>query len=55
MTKNNKYLLSLFFAHPEKLLTELFLSEKIWGDDCLLEHRNIRVNILRLKQALAPL
>ncbi len=30
LTKNNKYILSLFFSHPEKLLRESFLCEKIW-------------------------
>lgn len=54
LTRNNKYILSLFFTHPEKLLREAFLTEKIWGDICLTMDRNLRVNILRLKQALSP-
>lgn len=54
LTKNNKYILSLFFAHPEKLLKESFLEEKIWGDVCCSIRRNLRVNILRLKQSLFP-
>lgn len=54
LTKNNKYILSLFFAKPEKLLEESFLREKIWGDMCIMTDRNLRVNILRLKRALLP-
>ncbi|HBB27493.1 TPA: hypothetical protein DCZ36_03295 [Candidatus Gracilibacteria bacterium] len=54
LTRNNKYILSLFFSHPEKLLQESFLCEKIWGDICFSTERNLRVNILRLKQALLP-
>ncbi|MDD5377260.1 MAG: response regulator transcription factor [Candidatus Gracilibacteria bacterium] len=54
LTRNNKYILSLFFSHPEKLLTESFLVERIWGDATLMVERNLRVNILRLKQALSP-
>jgi two-component system phosphate regulon response regulator PhoB len=54
LTKNNKYILSLFFAKPEKLLRESFLIEKIWGDVCVTVDRNLRVNILRLKRALLP-
>jgi len=54
LTKNNKYILSIFFAQPEKLLRESFLIEKIWGDTYLTDERNPRVNILRLKQSLSP-
>ena len=54
LTRNNKYLLSLFFTHPGKLLKESFLIEKIWGDVCLNMNRNLRVNILRLKKSLEP-
>ena len=54
LTKNGKYILSIFFSQPEKLLHEQFLVEKIWGDVYLTENRNLRVNILRLKQALRP-
>ena len=54
LTKNNKYILSLFFSHPEKLLRESFLIEKIWGDISITAERNPRVNILRLKQSLFP-
>lgn len=54
LTKNNKYILSLFFAHPEKLLSENFLVEKIWWDIYLIVNRNLRINILRLKKWLSP-
>jgi two-component system, OmpR family, phosphate regulon response regulator PhoB len=54
LTKNNKYILSLFFHSPEKLLRESFLVEKIWGDICDEVDRNLRVSILRLKNSLTP-
>ncbi len=54
LTKNNKYILSLFFAHREKLLSEPFLIEKIWGDIYFIVNRNLRINILRLKKWLSP-
>jgi len=54
LTRNNKYLLSLFFSKPEKLLSESFLIEKIWGDRDFESGRNLRVNVLRLKKALSP-
>lgn len=54
LTKNSKYILSLFFANPEKLLSENYLTQKIWWDVCFLVNRNLRVNILRLKKSLSP-
>lgn len=54
LTKNNKYILSLFFVHREKLLSENFLIEKIWWDICFIINRNVRINILRLKKWLSP-
>lgn len=54
LTKNNKYILSLFFIHREKLLSENFLIEKIWWDICFIINRNLRINILRLKKWLSP-
>ena len=54
LTKKSKYILSLFFTNPERLLSDEFLIEKIWGDMQLSVHRNLRVNILRLKQSLIP-
>lgn len=53
LSKNEKYILSLFFSHPEKILSENYLCEKIWGDIICLEKRNIRVSIMRLKKKLA--
>lgn len=52
ISKKNKYILSLFFATPEKILTEKFLCEKIWWDIFFSEKRNIRINIFRLKKEL---
>lgn len=52
LTKSSKYILSLFFASPEKLLKEDFLIEKIWWDKCFNINRNLRIQILRLKQSL---
>lgn len=54
LSRRSKYILSLLFANPEKLLTEKYLKEKIWWDHEDSEERNIRVNILRLKKALVP-
>ena len=54
LTKNSKYILSLFFRNPERLLSDHFLIEKIWGDMQLSVQRNLRVSILRLKQSLQP-
>lgn len=51
LTKKNKYLLSLLLIHSEKIVTNTFLLEKIWGDDFLKE-RNTRISVLRLKKAL---
>lgn len=54
LTRNNKYVLSIFFANPEKLLSENFLIEKIWWDIYMIVNRNLRINILRLKKGLEP-
>ncbi|MCH2189210.1 response regulator transcription factor [Candidatus Gracilibacteria bacterium] len=54
LSKANRYLLSLFLIHREKLLTQEFLVEKIWGSEELLSTKNLRIKILRLKQQLAP-
>lgn len=53
LTKGSKYLLSLFFTHREKLLSEHFLIEKIWGDMYMIIERNLRTNIFRLKKWLS--
>lgn len=52
LTKWNKYLLSIFLSNPEKVLSENFLSEKIWWDVWFVIERNLRVNILRLKESI---
>lgn len=52
LTKGNKYLLLLFLSSPEKLLKEIYLVEKIWWDLSFIIERNLRVNILRLKNKL---
>lgn len=54
LSRGNKYVLSVFFRNPEKLLGDSYLAEKIWGDVCPSEKRNVRVNVLRLKRALEP-
>lgn len=54
LTRMNKYLLSLFFSHTEKILQEEFLKEKIWWDRTSIVKRNLRITILRLKQSLEP-
>lgn len=53
LSKNEKYILSLFFSHPEKIISENYLCEKIWGDIVCLEKRNVRVSIMRLKKKLS--
>lgn len=52
LTKNNKFILSIFFTNPEKILSENYLIEKIWWDFYNIVDRNLRVNILRLKKWL---
>lgn len=54
LTKMNKYILSLFFSHSWKILSDEFLREKIWWDRANIVDRNLRVTILRLKKALEP-
>lgn len=52
LTKKSKYLLTIFISSPEKLFTENLLIEKIWWDISITENRNLRINILRLKESL---
>lgn len=52
LTKSNKYLFSLFLINREKLLSQNFLSEKIWGYSEETSWKNLRIKILRLKQQL---
>lgn len=54
LTKGSKYLLSLLLSTPEKMLTNDILSEKIWGDLSSVIDRNLRVNVMRLKNVLKP-
>lgn len=54
LTKKSKYILSIFFAKPDTLISEETLVDKIWGDAFLIKDRNLRVCILRLKRALEP-
>ena len=55
LTKKQKFLLYLFFSQPDSLLTESYLSGKVWWDIYEEKHRNLRVVILRLKKALKPI
>lgn len=52
LSKQNKYLLSIFISYSEKFITKKFLIDKIWWDLDNNEKRNIRVSILRLKKDL---
>jgi two-component system OmpR family response regulator len=52
LTKNSKYILTLFISNPEKLLKDSFLIDKIWWDISSVIERNPRVNISRLKKSL---
>lgn len=52
LTKQNKYLLSIFISYSEKFITKSFLINKIWWDIENNDKRNIRVIILRLKKEL---
>ena len=54
LTKSSKKMLSIFFIHAETLLSESFLTCKLWGDITLNIERNIRIQIYRLRFALAP-
>jgi DNA-binding response OmpR family regulator len=40
---------------PEKLISESSLKDKLWWDREILKERNLRVNILRLKNSLKPI
>lgn len=52
LTKNSKFILTIFIKNSEKLLTNLFLIDKIWWDISSVIERNPRVNITRLKKSL---
>ncbi len=54
LTKSNKIMLSIFFTHAEKLLSETFLVSKFWWDISFEMRRNIRIHVFRLRWALSP-
>jgi len=54
MTRQSKYILSLLLAQSERLVSDAFLTEKIWGDTRDTIERNLRIVVLRLKQSLSP-
>lgn len=54
LTKWQKYLLWVFITNKERILSERFLIEKIWGDIWFVVERNLRIVILRLKKSLIP-
>lgn len=51
-TKKIKALMLIFMRHPDELLSEEYLQEKLWGDRDLMVKRNIRSNIQRLRSLL---
>jgi DNA-binding response OmpR family regulator len=54
LTRMNKYLLFLFVTNTDRILSESYLKDKIWWDRIDIVERNIRITILRLRNALAP-
>lgn len=54
LTKQNKFLLSILFQKPETLFNEEFLKDKMWLDIVSIIDRNLRINVLRLKNSLKP-
>ena len=52
LSRWNKYLLSLFLVNRSKLLTHMFLIEKIWWYSDGISEKNLRIKILRLKRCL---
>lgn len=52
LTKKNKYLLSIFLSNQEKFLSTTYLINKLWWNIELIEDKNIRVYICRLKNIL---
>lgn len=55
LCRSSKYLLSLLLINREKLLSQAFLTEKIWWDIDLMAHKNLRIKIFRLKKELAKI
>lgn len=52
LTKKSKFILFQFLLQKESVLSEWELCDKIWWDREVLKERNIRIVILRLKNAL---
>jgi two-component system, OmpR family, response regulator len=54
LTKQSRIILGIFFSQPEKILSETFLVDKIWGSgESGNNGHTFRVALLRLKQGLA--
>jgi two-component system, OmpR family, response regulator len=54
LTKQSRIILWIFFSQPEKILSESFLVDKIWGSGEFGNNgHTFRVALLRLKQGLA--
>lgn len=54
LSRKLKYILSLFLSEPEKLIFEIDLVEMIRWEEYLFSKKNVRINILRLKNTLKP-
>ena len=54
LSKNNKYLLSIFLKNKEEIISRKILISKIWWDLDYTINRNLRIKILRLKRRLKP-
>lgn len=53
LSKKNKILLLIFLQKPEKILSQSYLREKLWGDYLHCDKkRNLRSNIQLLKKSL---
>ena len=54
ITKKSKMLFLLFLKNAEKILSQDFIQEKLWGDyDLSFKNRNIRSSVQLLRRALA--
>lgn len=52
LSKKSKFILFQLLLNSEKLVSDEFLKEKLWWDRDLFKDRNLRVNMLRLKESL---
>jgi DNA-binding response OmpR family regulator len=52
LTKQAKLLLFLFLKHPEQILSQVYIQEKIWGDYDTSKNRNVRSNVQLLRATL---